>query len=53
MQTWNKGHDMYELSHVYIGQTVSILNIYFEYAMHGIIETLRHGINLTMGVWNN
>lgn len=33
---------MYELSHVYIGQTVSILNIYFEYAMHGIIETLRH-----------
>lgn len=39
MQTWNKGHDMYKLSHVYIGQTVSILNIYFEYAMHGIIET--------------
>lgn len=41
---------MYELSHVYIGQTVSILNIYFEYVMHGIIETLRHGINLTMGI---
>lgn len=38
MQPWNKGHEMNELSYVYIRQTIFILNIYTEYMIDGIIE---------------